>query len=132
MRCTQCGHDKTVVLETRKLSDGQVVRRNHGCGKCGSSFNTYEIDDRIWNTVKKYVVSDARARGFERRQALFNRNEQILELLKSGEKHSVVASQFGLSDNMVSTIARKAGVPSYARQRGIKAEKAAPNARYAK
>lgn len=131
MKCTTCGHDQTVVLETRKLSGGQVVRRRHGCGNCGNAFNTYEVDDRIWNTVKKYALNEARTRGFERRQALFHRNEQILELLKRGEKHSVVASMFGLSDNMISTIARNAGVPSYARQRGLPAA-SAPKRRYKK
>jgi transcriptional regulator NrdR family protein len=114
------------------VADGHVIRRRHGCGNCGASFSTYEVDDRIWKTVKKYAVNEARTRGFTRRQQIHHRNQQILELLKRGEKHSVVASQFGLSDNMISTIARNAGVPSYARQRGLKAEKAAPNKRFAK
>jgi transcriptional regulator NrdR family protein len=130
MKCTTCGHEGTAVLETRKLSEGQVTRRRHGCGHCGATFNTYEVDDRIWKSVKRLVINESRVAGITRRQRLFHRNEQILELLKRGEKHSVVASQFGLSDNMISTIARKAGVPSYARQRGIKVEKAMPKARY--
>jgi len=126
MKCTKCGHGDTQVLETRKIQGGQVTRRHRACGQCGHTFNTYEIDDTLLKTIKKYALNEGREKALTRRSNLHARNEQILAMLKSGEKHSVVASQFGLSDNMISTIARRAGVPSYARQRGLKAEAAKP------
>lgn len=121
MKCTQCGHDETQVLETRKIQNGQTTRRLRACGQCGHTFNTYEIDDALLKTLKKYALTEERIQKQEKRSRLYARNQQILAMLTAGEKHSVIASQFGLSDNMISTIARKAGVPSYAHQRGLKA-----------
>lgn len=126
MKCTKCGHGDTTVLETRKLQGGQVTRRHRACGQCGHAFSTYEVDGTIWNTVKKYALGDDHTKALRKKHNLHARNEQILNMLKLGEKHSVVASEFGLSDNMISTIARRAGVPSYARQRGLKVEAAKP------
>ena len=130
MKCTKCGPGETSVLETRKLQGGQVTRRYRACGQCGHAFNSYEVDELLWKTVKKYALGDEHTKALMKRHNLHARNEQILNMLKRGEKHSVVASQFGLSDNMISTIARRAGVPSYARQRGLKAE--APKPRHKK
>lgn len=126
MKCTKCGHGDTQVLETRKIQGGQVTRRHRACGQCGHTYNTYEVDEIIWKSVKKVALGHHHTNALIKRSNLHARNEQILAMLKSGEKHSVVASEFGLSDNMISTIARRAGVPSYARQRGLKAEAAKP------
>lgn len=114
MICVQCGHD-TAVLSTRPEQDGMVLRRRRGCGNCGHKFSTYEVDDGLVKTIKKYLTPHVNA--LRKRQELHARNEQILALLQAGEKHAVVASQFGLSDNMISTIARRAGMPAYRRMR---------------
>ena len=117
MNCVRCGYE-TSVLATREEQGGLVVKRRRGCGYCGHKFNTYEIDDGLVDTLKKYLTPHLKA--VRKKHELFARNEQILAMLRAGDKHAVVAAQFGLSDNMVSTIARRAGVPAYARQRGLK------------
>ena len=114
MMCAQCGHE-TTVLSTRPEHGGMVVKRRRGCGHCGHKFSTYEIDDGLVETLQKYLAPHIKA--LQKRYELRARNEQILGMLDAGEKHAVVASQFGLSDNMVSTIARRAGVPAYRNRR---------------
>jgi transcriptional regulator NrdR family protein len=114
MKCSRCGHE-TAVLSTRTEHVGLVLKRRRGCGYCGHKFSTYEVDDGLVETIKKYLLPHVKA--LRKRHELHARNEQILALLEAGEKHAVVASQFGLSDNMISTIARRAGVPAYRRTR---------------
>ena len=45
-----------------------------------------------------------------KRRALYHRNAKILARLATGEKHASIASDFHLSDGMVSTIAANAGL----------------------
>ncbi|MDP2262654.1 MAG: hypothetical protein Q8K24_05795 [Hydrogenophaga sp.] len=108
MKCTNCGRP-TAVVETRVEPDGLMLRRRRACRVCDHRFNTFEIDDGLAATVRKYAATHAKA--VARRQALTLRNERIAARLRAGEKHVVVAGDFGLSDNMVSTIARRLGIP---------------------
>lgn len=117
MKCVQCG-SATAVRETRGEYGDQVLRRRRECSHCGHRFNSYEIDDGLLETMRKYLGPHLKALG--KRQRLAQRNEKILAALQAGAKHAVVAAEFGLSDNMISTIARRAGVPAYKRQRGLK------------
>lgn len=117
MRCVNCSRECRVA-ETREAYAGLAVRRRRECEHCGHRFNTFEIDDGLLKTLRKYLGPHMKA--VRKRQALTLRNEQILAMLREGNKHAVVASYFGLSDNMISTIARRAGVPAYQRQRGLR------------
>jgi transcriptional regulator NrdR family protein len=117
MKCVRCGQFSK-VLETRTDQAGMVLRRRRECDHCGHKFSSYEIDDGLAETLKKYLGPHLKA--VRKKQELFQRNEKILAKLRAGDKHAVVAAEFGLSDNMVSTIARRAGVPAYARQRGLR------------
>ena len=92
-----------------------VIRRRRGCGNCIYKFWTHEIDDGLLETMRRYLGPHLKA--VRKKHAIHARNEQILGMLDAGEKHAVVASQFGLSDNMISTIARRAGVPAYRNRR---------------
>jgi transcriptional regulator NrdR family protein len=115
-----CGA-KTAVLETRKELSALVMRRRRGCGQCGNKFFTHEIDDGLVETLKKYLVPHVKA--IKKRQKLYARNEQILNMMRAGEKHFVIARTFKLSENMISTIARNAGIPAYqktTREKNIK------------
>lgn len=108
MNCVRCGRD-TSVLESRMVD--AMLRRRRECTHCGHRFSTYEMDDGCVKTIKKHMYPHMRA--VARRVELTRRNEKIIALLQSGIKHSAVAAEFGLSDSMVSTIARRNKVLSY-------------------
>lgn len=92
-----------------------MLRRRRECLYCKHRFSTYEIDDGCIKLVKKYTVAHGKA--VAKTVARTRRNEKIIEQLKQGFKHSAIAAEFGLSDNMISTIARQHGLPSFRKQR---------------
>ncbi len=102
MNCVKCGRD-TIVRESRMVD--HMLRRRRECTHCKHRFSTYEIDDGMTKTVKKYILPHSKT--VAKRIALTRRNEKIIERLKAGEKHATIAIDFGLSDNMVSTIAMR-------------------------
>ncbi|NTU82419.1 MAG: transcriptional repressor NrdR [Chloroflexales bacterium] len=53
MRCPFCQHPDTDVLDTRKLNDGEMVRRRRKCRSCGRRFTTYERVETVSLTVVK-------------------------------------------------------------------------------
>jgi hypothetical protein len=69
----------------------------------------------------------AHADAIERKRILRQRNESICKRLLTGEKHASVANDYGLSDNMVSHIAKQMGVPS--RRAGLLREWTANNSK---
>lgn len=109
MKCIKCGGEAS-VSETRPLHADTVTRRTRQCTVCKHKFVTYEIDEGIWKSVRKFVPAHADA--IENKKIRFVRNQHIAKLLRAGEKHSVVANQFGLSDSMISTIAAEMEIPS--------------------
>ncbi len=42
MRCPFCHNHDTDVLDTRRLNDGDTIRRRRKCRACGRRFTTYE------------------------------------------------------------------------------------------
>lgn len=121
MKCQHCGNLDTTVLETRDLMGGTVVRRRRGCGLCGGSFATYEIDGGIWGTVKKWALGD-RAKALEKKHTLRRRNEEIVAMLKAGYLISDIAARFGVVPGTICHVAKKAGLPG--RRSPAKAEPA--------
>ncbi len=111
MNCVKCAHD-TTVLETRSVEGGFVMRRRRACQDCGHIFNTYEVDETIWPTVRKWAL-DNHIKALHKKHALTARNQQICAMATQGHKHAYIAAQFGLSDNMVSHILTKAGITSF-------------------
>jgi transcriptional repressor NrdR len=53
MRCPLCQHADTDVIDTRKLGDGEIVRRRRKCRACGRRFTTYERVETVSLTVVK-------------------------------------------------------------------------------
>jgi transcriptional repressor NrdR len=53
MRCPFCQHQETDVLDTRKLNDGEIIRRRRKCRTCGRRFTTYERIESVSLTVVK-------------------------------------------------------------------------------
>lgn len=112
MNCVRCGRD-TVVRESR-MAD-YFLRRRRECSHCGHRFSTYEIDDGCVKTIKKYLTPHIKT--IAKRVELTRRNERIIERLRTGEKHATIAMDFGLSDNMISTIARQNNIPTKRKKR---------------
>ncbi len=42
MRCNQCKHEETKVIESREAMDGEAIRRRRECINCAHRFTTYE------------------------------------------------------------------------------------------
>ncbi|MFV9507714.1 MAG: transcriptional regulator NrdR [Oscillochloridaceae bacterium umkhey_bin13] len=53
MRCPICQHHDSEVLDTRKLGDGEMIRRRRKCRACARRFTTYERIESVSLTVVK-------------------------------------------------------------------------------
>jgi transcriptional repressor NrdR len=53
MRCPLCQHSDTDVLDSRKLNDGEMIRRRRKCRSCARRFTTYERVESVSLTVVK-------------------------------------------------------------------------------
>jgi transcriptional repressor NrdR len=53
MRCPFCLHSDTDVLDTRKLNEGEMIRRRRKCRNCGRRVTTYERVETVSLTVVK-------------------------------------------------------------------------------
>jgi transcriptional repressor NrdR len=53
MRCPFCQHSDSDVIDTRKLSGGESIRRRRKCAACGKRFTTYERVESVSLTVVK-------------------------------------------------------------------------------
>lgn len=53
MRCPYCQHQDTDVLDTRKLNEGEMIRRRRKCRSCTRRFTTYERVETVSMTVVK-------------------------------------------------------------------------------
>lgn len=53
MRCPFCQNQDTDVLDTRKLNDGEIIRRRRRCRACGRRFTTYERVETVSLMVVK-------------------------------------------------------------------------------
>lgn len=112
MKCAECGCD-TTVLETRAEHDGIVMRRRRQCYTCGHRFSTFEINERLFETIKKYL--GPHAVGVKNKWALTKRDAEIVRRILDGEKRYMLAEEYGLRPNSISSISRKAGIPPHYR-----------------
>ncbi len=53
MRCPYCQHPDSDVIDTRKLHNGETIRRRRKCEACGRRFTTYERVETVSITVVK-------------------------------------------------------------------------------
>lgn len=53
MRCPYCQHPDSDVIDTRKLNNGESIRRRRKCANCGRRFTTYERVESVTMTVVK-------------------------------------------------------------------------------
>lgn len=53
MRCPFCQYPDSDVIDTRKLSAGETIRRRRKCASCGKRFTTYERVESVSLMVVK-------------------------------------------------------------------------------
>lgn len=53
MRCPFCQHPDSDVIDTRKLNNGETIRRRRKCAFCSKRFTTYERIESVSLTVVK-------------------------------------------------------------------------------
>lgn len=54
MKCPYCSHLEDMVVDSRSLSDGLVIRRRRQCARCRRRFTTYErIEEIALKIIKK-------------------------------------------------------------------------------
>lgn len=89
-----------------------MLKRRRVCISCAHRFWSFEVDQVLFEQVQPKKLPK-HLTGLKRHQVIAVRNKKILRQLASGDKHAVVSDAFGLSESMVTTIARNAGLPSY-------------------
>lgn len=50
MNCPDCNNDNTSIKDTRKIEDGDTIRRRRECNRCQFRFTTYERKD--WDSLR--------------------------------------------------------------------------------
>ena len=91
MKCSQCQHVDTKVIESRDVNEGEAIRRRRACNKCNYRFTTYE---RI-ECPQIIVVKNNGNR------ELFNREKLLAGLYRATEKTPVTSLQL---ERLVSSI----------------------------
>jgi transcriptional repressor NrdR len=83
VKCTQCQHLETKVIESRDAADNQAIRRRRACTSCEYRFTTYERVER----PQLIVVKNDGTR------QLFNREKLLGGLYHACEKTPVTNLQ---------------------------------------
>ena len=83
MKCSQCQHADTKVIESRDVTDGEAIRRRRACEQCQHRFTTYERLERPQIIV---VKNDGN-------RELFNREKLLAGLYRASEKTPVTSLQ---------------------------------------
>lgn len=50
MVCPECGHNKSLVVDSRPCADG--IRRRRECEQCGKRWSTYEFSNDMAKRIK--------------------------------------------------------------------------------
>lgn len=82
MRCAQCGHENSAVIDSRESEDGTNVRRRRECCHCKLRFTTYE---RL-ETPRLMIVKKDGTR------ELFDRSKLSVGIYKAFYKRSLPAA----------------------------------------
>lgn len=83
MKCSQCQHTDTKVIESRDVTDGEAIRRRRACEQCQYRFTTYERVERQQIIV---VKNDGN-------RELFSREKLLSGLYRACEKTPVTSLQ---------------------------------------
>lgn len=101
MRCPNCQHNGSRVLDSRPVDDGRSTRRRRECEGCRYRFTTFETVEEVPLIVIK--------KG-ENREA-FNREKILSGLIKACEKRPVPLEKLESVVGLVEKELRSRGVP---------------------
>ena len=104
MKCPECG-SCTSVAETRAMAGGYVAKRTRLCAN-GHRYITFEVDGGLEGTVVAMATRRERVAQLQGRARRWARNVEIRAASSRGVKHEVLALQYHLAPNMISTIVR--------------------------
>jgi len=94
MRCPQCAHAESKVIDSRDLEEGASIRRRRECLKCGFRFTTYERAE----AAKLFVTKK------DGRREEFDRQKVLAGIRKAAEKRPISAETI---ENLVDEIESK-------------------------
>ena len=83
MRCNECQHEETKVIESREADDGEAIRRRRECISCTHRFTTYE---RIEKPQLVVIKSSGQ-------RQLYSREKLMAGLYRACEKTGLSAIQ---------------------------------------
>ncbi len=79
MKCRQCSHAETKVLESRESKEGLSIRRRRECQNCGFRFTTFEKSEEL----PVYVVKKDGTR------VLFDREKLLRSMTLACQKRAI-------------------------------------------
>ncbi|MBE6573709.1 MAG: transcriptional repressor NrdR [Ruminococcaceae bacterium] len=82
MKCPNCGHTKSNVIDSRP-TENSSIRRRRECENCGKRFTTYEIID----TVPVFIVKK------DGKREVYDRNKMMAGMVKACYKRPVTDEQ---------------------------------------
>jgi transcriptional repressor NrdR len=106
VRCPNCGHADTAVVDSREAEDGESIRRRRKCEKCGERFTTRERSESARIQV---VKRDGSHQEFDRRKL-------ASAIEKAGSKQLAAPAVDRLIDDIEATI-KQSGTSEVASQR---------------
>lgn len=84
MKCPQCQHEESKVIESREVAGGESIRRRRECLHCQHRYTTYERLERPSITVIKKDGT----------RQLYAREKLVGGLQKACEKTTITSEQF--------------------------------------
>lgn len=114
MKCPYCNHLEDMVVDSRSLAEGGIIRRRRECIKCHRRFTTYE---RIEEVTLKVIKKDGRREDYDR-QKLMNgiltacekrpiSMEQIEKLVQDVEKQMETDSKREVQSKRIGELVMK-------------------------
>lgn len=91
MKCAECHHDDTKVIESRETGEGDAIRRRRECIQCAHRFTTYERIER----PQLIVVKNDGTR------QMYNREKLLAGLYRACEKTPITGLQLERLVNLV-------------------------------
>lgn len=84
MKCANCQHCESKVIESRDVAGGESIRRRRECLHCGHRYTTYERIERPTITVIKKDGT----------RQMYDRQKMVSGLQKACEKTTITDDQF--------------------------------------
>lgn len=84
MKCPQCQHEESKVIESRDVASGESIRRRRECLNCQHRYTTYERLERPAVTVIKKDGT----------RQMYSREKLVSGLQKACEKTTITSEEF--------------------------------------